>query len=1132
MIKKILMMCATMIAIVAPAGIQIDQLLYSQPLNNIDLTSYTDVWIEYIPKLYDIQQHLSYVRQNFHKHDFNLTVVLPPGDTAPVKGLAKIRLRRVNAPCCVLGPYSCTTQIRVFSTDVTNMYFGTCNHTPKHSTLPNSNLSITHLLLTNWLEQSRSFVVDTTAVAPNLTLQHDPPSVYAGGTQREPDQARYNDNKTNDDDVAAFPTDAAERKRDAKRAAKLRGEEWIVNKQKKYVEPHYDDCGEDYSAIDCETHVSKSAKDAETEHYLAADTDHDAIVTDSDEDNDLLDLERNASGMEQFAFFGPLSPGIPNVPEHVDLPANPRQLIAHLQSQQSSTSTFLELTQCANGTGRLTARRGDAQHRTDAITTAHYDEVETRDTLTTFLVTQPPTMLALSSVGHDSSLVNYAYTQLQHKRHFVAVLQETPNQDWRALTQHPDVTTLHSAPTTIITTSQAVVDTFTTSQRPTLGIQGNWSYTFATTLAESIQRHQHLYPEIAAGPDSDPTDAAEATQAEAWRKCDGCRWRVRRDDPAHTRVVGECKYPHDTTETWNCPGCKTRSPRFHHTHNYKQADCKWATAPSRSSVPRKGAHPRPGRQRATADPTAGLPGNTGEGELGAEDEKVDQPASSSTAVPDEPPDSGTASSSRGTRGPDTVDRERRTWADTATGSDRDSDWSKFEVGTIMRALRSNSEAGRRRILRKLHLRWWHATAAQMRTVLGHAQQPKEVIDLVDSIVDTCSVCRMWSKPLPSSIATSSISTKFNDHVEADLLFYKKHVILHMIDRCIRWHAAKVVSSRHMDQLIGGIDDIWVKIHGPMKEFIMDGETAIARDYQAHNYFQRKGIKVLIRAPGMHARFIERRGALLRDALHKIDTQLAEEGITEIPIEQRLNEAVFAGNAMLSINGTTPYNALYGRVPNILPDINVAQNLDDTGALPGTIRHSHRLREISVQRIVQSSATERIQRALKTRTLPAAQTTYAEGDDVDFFRPPANKDLPGWTGPAKVVDMQHVTRGVIKVRHNNRDLDCSPKDLRPHLAYLCFLAAPHPLNHVDRAFSTVRHAIEHLSQGRILTLGHICPKESWTLAKDTTTYSTTWNATRHIAEQLPDLEQLVAARYGKDMAVLPPTSEYMSAILIC
>ena len=65
--------------------------------------------------------------------------------------------------------------------------------------------------------------------------------------------------------------------------------------------------------------------------------------------------------------------------------------------------------------------------------------------------------------------------------------------------------------------------------------------------------------------------------------------------------------------------------------------------------------------------------------------------------------------------------------------------------------------------------------------------------------------------------------------------------------------------------------------------------------------------------------MERRGALLRDTVHRIESQLDVEGIV-IPFGQILSEAIFCGNALLTIRDSTPYNAVYGRVPRILPGI--------------------------------------------------------------------------------------------------------------------------------------------------------------------------------------------------------------------
>ena len=82
-----------------------------------------------------------------------------------------------------------------------------------------------------------------------------------------------------------------------------------------------------------------------------------------------------------------------------------------------------------------------------------------------------------------------------------------------------------------------------------------------------------------------------------------------------------------------------------------------------------------------------------------------------------------------------------------------------------------------------------------------------------------------------------------------------------------------------------------------------------------------GIKFTPRAPQQHTRIVERRGALFRDVIHRTDAQLEIEGLLDIPFEYRLAEAAFAGNALVTVNNTTPYNAVYGRVPSLLPNMN-------------------------------------------------------------------------------------------------------------------------------------------------------------------------------------------------------------------
>ena len=69
-----------------------------------------------------------------------------------------------------------------------------------------------------------------------------------GGTQQADADEHQHDDKAHVEQ--AYPTDAAERKRNAKRAAKAAGVEWITKPRHKPVEEHYDGSGEDFRAIE------------------------------------------------------------------------------------------------------------------------------------------------------------------------------------------------------------------------------------------------------------------------------------------------------------------------------------------------------------------------------------------------------------------------------------------------------------------------------------------------------------------------------------------------------------------------------------------------------------------------------------------------------------------------------------------------------------------------------------------------------------------------------------------------------------------------------------------------------------------------------------------------------------------
>ena len=272
-------------------------------------------------------------------------------------------------------------------------------------------------------------------------------------------------------------------------------------------------------------------------------------------------------------------------------------------------------------------------------------------------------------------------------------------------------------------------------------------------------------------------------------------------------------------------------------------------------------------------------------------------------------------------------------------------------------LRTNNDVAARNTLRKLHVRWWHASDHVMRKFLQRINIPERILNMLPGVCNTCKVCREWQKPSPAHQTAIDIPDKFNEQIEADLMFVDqeevKHLVLHMICRCTRWHAAREVPNKNEDTLLNAMNEMWFSIHHGNCDLHIDGESGITLSVQASQFLLRQNVRVKRRAPGTHANYAERRGALLRDAIHKIYGQLQEEGYPEMEFPAVLAEAVFAGNAMLSINGYTPYQAVFGRTPQMLPGINQIDlpNENDHNR-PGVIAGAHRLRELAIQHMVE------------------------------------------------------------------------------------------------------------------------------------------------------------------------------------
>ena len=103
------------------------------------------------------------------------------------------------------------------------------------------------------------------------------------------------------------------------------------------------------------------------------------------------------------------------------------------------------------------------------------------------------------------------------------------------------------------------------------------------------------------------------------------------------------------------------------------------------------------------------------------------------------------------------------------------------------------------------------------------------------------------------------------------------------------------------------------------------------------------------------------------------------------------------------------------------------------------RDSHRIREISLQEIIEATCKERVNRALRTITKPSGEEfRYQIGDEIKYWQEPTSKATSGWTGTGRVCDRTRLEHCVIGTRTSaDRVITRMIKQVRPILAYLGF-----------------------------------------------------------------------------------------------
>ena len=242
------------------------------------------------------------------------------------------------------------------------------------------------------------------------------------------------------------------------------------------------------------------------------------------------------------------------------------------------------------------------------------------------------------------------------------------------------------------------------------------------------------------------------------------------------------------------------------------------------------------------------------------------------------------------------------------------------------------------------------------------------------------------------------------------MYKRNHSVFHIVDRCVRSAEGKEVPDKERDALLDAHCAIQHGRWETPEVLYCDGEGGLNNEV-AQARLAATGAELRIRAPGQRAATSEARSGRQRMTLHvnKEDMKLSN---ISLNFPRPSSDAMFARSAFTFYNGSSPYNALAGRQPAMMPDLETPGY--DTVQTSGGEREAQ-IRRASIEAITRATAVAKANPAPRARATADGSRMHRECGMVDYRRPTFTKDgQGGWTGPFSVV-RNEPDRGQLVVR---------------------------------------------------------------------------------------------------------------------
>ena len=298
--------------------------------------------------------------------------------------------------------------------------------------------------------------------------------------------------------------------------------------------------------------------------------------------------------------------------------------------------------------------------------------------------------------------------------------------------------------------------------------------------------------------------------------------------------------------------------------------------------------------------------------------------------------------------------------------------------------------------RKLHQQFSHPSDKRLIDLVKTSGVNNEDLFLaINKVSEQCDTCKRYKKTPPRPVVSLPLATEFNETVALDLKVYEnnKTYFLHIIDHATRFSAGAVIKSKKREVIIDEFFKRWVSIFGSPMKVLGDngGEFANSDFVDMCQNLNVNFVTTAAESPWSNG-LVEKHNDILGEAVSKILEEV------ECSVEVALCWAINAKNSLQNIYGFSPYMLVFGRNPN-LPSVLT----DKLPALEGVTasqlvgQHLNAMHKAR-QEFVKLESSEKLRRALRSKTRTHSNIKYFPGDNVFFKR----DDERRWKGPGRVL----------------------------------------------------------------------------------------------------------------------------------